>query len=142
MTERPNNNNNLLSGCLPYLVRLTKVSSRALSLIKRPLWVPCLRGECKSFSYYFITSAVLRVDHKIYSVVSNEYNKLVNIIYRKQIHREQTGGYQWEGRRGNREWGSGGHKLLGVRWVQGCAEQHGKSSQYFVIAVNGKQLRG
>ena len=39
-------------------------------------------------------------------------------------------------------WGSRGHKLLGIRWVQGCTEQHGESSQYFVIAVNGKQLRG
>ena len=51
-------------------------------------------------------------------VESTKYNKLVNIIKKKQTHRyrEQTNGYQWGRGRGNiGVGGSGRYKLLGIR---------------------------
>ena len=30
------------------------------------------------------------------------------------------------------------HKLLGIRWAQGCLVQHGEYSQCFIIIANGK----
>ena len=51
-------------------------------------------------------------------------------------YREQTSVYQWGA---VQEWGSGRHKLLGVRRAQRCIIQHGGYSQYIVITVNGKE---
>ena len=58
-----------------------------------------------------------QIPYDITYVESKKYNKLVNITKKKQSHRyrEQTSGYQWGGGTGNIEWGSGKHKLLGVR---------------------------
>ena len=74
-----------------------------------------IKKENKSeINKYYMISPILE---------SKKYNKLVNVVKKKQTERcrEQTSGYQC--------WGRGRYKLLGVRLAQGCIVQHKEYSQ-------------
>ena len=87
--------------------------------------VLCIHSHSKNVYRQRKTNTV----YHIY-VESKKHNKLVNITKKKQTHRHREKKSVLPVGRGKQRgaiygWESGGHKLSGVRYAQGCIVQRG-----------------